>query len=404
MNAYIAKPFDVLYFRGNKSFDKGEWYSEGIFPPYPSTFQGLLRFIILKDLEMIKINGCLTDKYLAVEKVGDDENFPFDIIGPYLCNNDTFFFPTPFDTYIIEKNDKTEIAPIEISKSAIMTDMGFKFHYPVASHNKIKWAYYNYSYSTREEYAQYLKNITFEPSDYNPVEKEEHIGIELERPKNVSSDKNLSKNIVFTKKTQEPNFYLTPYNRLNKDVGLYFEIKNGLAEKVTWCSHIGKLGSEGRGVFFEKASKSLDMNKDDLFYSSLVEKKRFKLILLQPGVFKNGWIPFNYSKTEDDYITLTYEGLKLRLYYARTTKQLHIGGMSMRKMILKDEKNAGAGLKPMINAVPAGAVYYFEIMSPLPTLVEKQNAINILRKLNNSKIQNKPYSDMGFNHVILGQI
>lgn len=103
-------------------------------------------------------------------------------------------------------------------------------------------------------------------------------------------------------------------------------------------------------------------------------------------------------KKEGDFLVLDYSGLKLKILYARTNKKLKIGGISMRQLKCNDKKKRGIGLKPIMNAVPAGAVYYFEIMN-----ADKKTA-SILKSLDGSKIEHLHYSKMGFNQVTIAKI
>ena len=92
MPDYMIKPYDVLFFRGNKSFHFGAWRTEGVFPPFPSTFQGFIRNKLLLDSNLIDAGGKLKDTIDAkkqVEQIGDDKNIGVDITGPYLMSADT---------------------------------------------------------------------------------------------------------------------------------------------------------------------------------------------------------------------------------------------------------------------------------------------------------------------------
>ena len=105
-----------------------------------------------------------------------------------------------------------------------------------------------------------------------------------------------------------------------------------------------KLGGDGKMVEYKKIEK---FNTLDPQIPS--ENKRFKLYFLTPTIFKNGWLPAWINEKD---MTGIYNGLTLKLLTACTGKSVNIGGFDMK------ETNP----KAIKKAVPAGSVYYFEII------------------------------------------
>jgi CRISPR/Cas system CMR-associated protein Cmr3 (group 5 of RAMP superfamily) len=379
MTSYFVKPFDVLFFRGNKSFDLGEWYSGGIFPPLPSTFQGFVRTSILKKAALIKDNGELKDMQQAEAIVGNDSSIPFDLTGPFVYDGE-IYVQTPLD--LLYENSRLKLP--DLSNETYLNDLSFKLH-TLNLQGKAYWGRDKACLLPNNTFARY--RLGNSPLDIfpSPVEIEDHVGITLdygEAPKR-------------NKRAVDNRFYMTPYRRLKDSSRLLFS--TSCSEDLDNLS--GKLGSESRGAQMRKTGNDISFKMANAFYEEIVssEKGRFKLVLLQPGVFKSGWLPFP-GKIINDEMILDYAGLKLKLLYARTTKNLRISGFSFRNLKLNDESKRGIGLKPMLNAVPAGAVYYFEIQNP------SSSTATTLKSLDDSKLSNVPYSQMGFNHVILAKI
>ncbi len=393
MKHYLVRPFDVLYFRGNKAFDFGEWYSEGVFPPYPSTFQGFVRTVLLKANNLI-----VSEKELKPEAdklIGDDNNMPFEICGPYLLFKDEFYLPTPFDIQPDNNNGKAN--QIRLSEDGIKTDLGFKIHFANFD-EKPRYLHWQEELCSLSSINEFRKNCIFIRqsqsnsdhviNDISPIETENRVGIQLDYGNGTEKKKN----------TKESMFYMTPYVRLNDHCRLYFNLT---IDTPNLDGVDCKLGSEGRGAICEITDKNLNLKMEDSFYEDIVMKDNvFKLILLQPGLFEHGWLPFEpENELVDDYMVLNYHNLRLKLIFARTAGIKKISGMSMRKQA-QGEIGDKYGLKPMLDAIPAGSVYYFEILDA------NESMIDTVKSIDGEKIplQNTIYPAMGFNQVIIGKV
>lgn len=375
---YLVHPLDVLFFRDNKPFDKGTWYSEGMFPPLPSTFQGLIRTTILAKNKFIGDDGKLKDKEAAKKLVGDDVEFPFDIQGPFVSDGETLFFSTPKD--IVLNGDRI-CSQNKIKQSNVTNDLGIKLNY--ADKVKQKFVYFDRTGICQENMIQYCKTREFNNLKTYPCEDENHIGIELEKDKS----------------TKEHHFYMTKYNRMHENAGLFFSITSTNGTNVADLDGLhGKLGSESRGVAIRKTDDLLQINEqDDDFYNDLVEDGIFKIILLTPGIFDHGWLPFEHKNGK---ITINHnsKSFEIELYYAVNDIPLKISGYSQRKH--KDNKR-GYGVKKQVKGVPAGSVYYFKI-----NLKDQDKPLvsDWLKSIDNKKIGQNIYSCMGYNHILLGKI
>ncbi|MBT9174942.1 MAG: hypothetical protein DDT22_00608 [candidate division WS2 bacterium] len=388
MPDYIVKPYDVLFFRGNKSFHFGQWYTEGVFPPYPSTFQGFIRSKLLCDNDLIDSSGRLIeDKASEIKNlIGNDDNFPLNITGPYLINTKTgdIYFKTPADLFRKTAGCDICYSAFPSKDTRLESDLEFFLSCPDIPGDKPE-KFSPPEYISLQELIQYrtvLTDIKVSPSKLYLTEDRVVIAI---------NDKELAnKNRV----VYEGRFCVTPYNRLKNSTGFYCHIDRKIP------SGSCKLGSESRLVYIQKLSSDniveewLKKSRDELI-SEICKTKTFRLVLLQHGIFKNGWLPFEFS-TEDNRLVAAVEGLKIELVFAFTGVPLKISGYSFIKSKSNTQKDIT--LKPMVNAVSAGSVYMFRIINGCT----EENIKAFVEKYDNNKIDHPLYSNMGYNHLILG--
>ena len=100
---------------------------------------------------------------------------------------------------------------------------------------------------------------------------------------------------------------MTQYIRLKKECGFYFSIPQSLG---SLDNYTGRLGSEARGVSVQKCDtlvkKSLTLK--DSFYRQLAEEGQCKIILLTPGIFTTGWLPFPWEIRENKcFLTTSFQ-------------------------------------------------------------------------------------------------
>lgn len=139
-----------------------------------------------------------------------------------------------------------------------------------------------------------------------------------------------------------------------------------------------KLGGEGKAASYKQYS-----NQNFLINPSITNANNnnnmFKLYLSTPAIFDQGWIPKWVNK---DNLMYEYQGLKLKLLTASIGRYRSIGGFDM-----KTRKP-----KPMQKVVPAGSVYYFEII--------KGNFEKAFSEFNNKAISDvNPEQGFGIAHV-----
>jgi len=382
MPDYLITPYDVLFFRGNKSFDFGQWHTEGVFPPYPSTFQGFVRNKMLVDAGLIDYSGKIQDKAQALALIGDDASLKVSITGPFLmdCSNNEIYFPTPADLYRKKEDESPCRSAGPADNRWLESDLDYSLAcgmLPEKKPEKVMPPQY-ISLSTLSEYRKRIDNITVAPADLTT--EENRVGIMLNRDYVSKGQKSV----------QSERFYVTPYQRMKHHAGLFCHtdkpLKNGPL----------KLGSESHLVGVaaltteNKLEDKLAETRENLV-AGIIASKTLRIVLLHPGIFPGGWLPFP-ERVEKGILLMETDDLLLQLICAYTGAPLRISGYSFEK-----NRNGGAvTLKPLINAVPAGAVYMLRIINGTDEQIKA-----FIHKYDNRKIPVQTYSAMGFNHVIL---
>ncbi|ODS41416.1 MAG: hypothetical protein A7315_06310 [Candidatus Altiarchaeales archaeon WOR_SM1_79] len=385
MKDYCIKPYDVLFFRGNKSFYFGEWYSEGVFPPLPSTFQGFIRHKVLVDN-----NISPDDKEIKQHKIGDDDTMPMEITGPYLRDEEgKIYFQSPKDIFRGENKKYYSAMPAE---TPLQSDLGFSLYCPdlpkegkLEKHKPLEYI----SLKEMIDYRTKLTDIEIQNKEIVGTEDRVLIGLDFEKLKGGN------------RVVKEGRFNVAAYNRLKNDYGFYCNVK--LSDDLKILNGSLKFGSESHIVYVEELKEGnyleeeLKKNREEL-KDQIIKTKTLKIILLQPAIFENGWLPFDYED-KDNKKTCYVDGLQLELLFAFMDAPIKISGYSFYKNTKKSNtQQKDIRLKPIRNAVPAGSVYVFRINGD----ASDEQIKSFIDKFDNKKIENAPYSLMGFNHVIVG--
>lgn len=309
-------PLDTFFFRDGKPFSMGEdTWADGVFPPYPSMFYGALRSVFFSNY---------LDEFKKANEDADPTN-RLKIKGIFLLREDTVYFPLPLDC-IRKKNSEKGLFSV-----LLMHELG-DVRSSCPTQNVLKSSERVESVDggliDLESLKEYLKGTENSFSSIlrlaDMVSNEPKIGITIDEK---------------TGKAKEGMLYRVDMKRLEN---LSFIIDfDGLDLPERGMM---KLGGEGKAASYRKF-KSPDLPTE----SPAVEAKRFKIYLSTPAIFKGGWLP---EWIDENSLVGEYEGLKLRLLTASIGKPIGIGGFDMK----------ARKPKPMYKAVPAGSVYYFDII------------------------------------------
>jgi len=327
----------------------------------------------LDDQGLINDRGKLTNTNRAKEMVGDDEDLgKINITGPYLTDTKTIYFKSPMDLF---KKGSSYYSAFPLSDEPLESDIKLDLSCPNLPKGKLD-DFYPPELISLEKLAEYrtlLEGIDIKRAGL--VETEERVGIGIDFNKLRKTKDRV---------VQKRRFYITPYNRMEENVGLYCHVNTQMKDGAL------KLGSESHLTYVEQLSRSFMLEEElaktrDSLINNIEETGTFRMVLLQPGIFEKGWLPFENKMVDD---------LDLKLLFAFTGAPIKLSGYSYQKKAADQEE---IKLKLLVNAVPAGAVYMFKILNK----PGREQIKDFVDNFDNKKIEYGPYSQMGFNHVII---
>lgn len=316
---------DTLFFRDGKPFTMGdETWANGIFPPPPSVFYGALRSAYFAqhpdDLELANTDSDPT-KELVIK-------------GIYIQEYGSPYFPVPLDLVESKYKDFNDLEDEDwenyitvnlltsIKKEKTFFSSADNTNLSLLSLNEEIEGLDNLSFLKNNMFRQYQKgnSTSLKATPISKlILKENKIGIQRSRTTNTTVDGML---------------YRVAMNRLgNIKFAVDFEglelDKEGLL----------KLGGEAKVATYN--SDVIPRNFKILSKQDFAINTKIKIILLTPAIFKKGWIP--------SFI----DGSNVKLISACVGKPISIGGFDMK------EREP----KYMRKAVPAGSVYYIEVLN-----------------------------------------
>ena len=347
----FLQPNDTFFFRDGKPFTKGE-QSEGhsIFPPFPSTVLGALRSAYIAefgDLSLFYSGGMR-------ETIGTPKSLcnAIRLRGVFLADNrgnrTEMFFPAPLDL-IYKKSDKKRIgnAPRHLH---LLT--------PKPRHSASNGAIdYPLTWSTSEPIdsdadgllslgaiRRYLRG-----NDNNLQLTDRATLIEREPKTGIARSRD-------TLSSEDHMLYHIDMSRFKNSDGNYGFVVDYQCPKNLPQKGLLKLGGEGKSFVYQGIT--LDMNPLsshlEAVRTAIQSTGRFKLYFATPTIFQQGWLP---SWLDKDTFSGAYPmepaaPISLKLITAAVGKPVPVGGWNMAK----------GQAKPTYRAVPAGSVYYFELL------------------------------------------
>ncbi|MCF7859658.1 MAG: type III-B CRISPR module-associated protein Cmr3 [Candidatus Cloacimonetes bacterium] len=325
------KALDTIFFRDGKPFSMGEEnWSDGIFPPYPSVFYGALRGGYFS--ENIELFRSLRPKDFNTSL---DPSAKLKITEISLMMDDRIVFPFPADCLLEKGSDDLEAHKISRFQAKGLSSS--PCDYILKTDNK-NYEEVKEGYITQIEFESYLNNKG-NRFCVNYLYNESVMRI-FNEPKI-----GIARNPV-TRIAEDSMLYRVDMKRLDKlDMVIDF---SGLELER---SGLLKLGGEGKAVSYKVIEANQIIKLPEI-------EKEFIMYLATPAIFNNGWLP-GFIDPE----SLTGEivmGLKVKLRSAIVNRPLLIGGFDIQ---LKKPKT-------MMQAVPSGSLYYFEILEGAANLLE----------------------------------
>jgi CRISPR-associated protein Cmr3 len=313
-------------------------WGSGIFPPYPSVIYGFLRGLYFSE----NIN--------EITKAGEsnDPTKNLTIADYRLKNASDFIFPAPLDLVKPKRGKDGELVPLELGKLSIISSCKTS-EILISKEESDNDGNYWFGGAALNRYLKGVQNPKFTCFKLVPdtAVTEPKIGIGRNDSTHTAGDSMI---------------YRAGMVRL-KDISITAKFSFAANIDLLKLEGITKIGGEGKAVSYE--IKSVE-EKEQIELPPLNcnnGKCRFKIYLSTPAVFKNGWIPqwldVNSLKGKPNGLSS-----ELHLITAAIGKPVFIGGWDIKK-----------GPKPMVKAVPAGSVYYFEIDkcddSKIKAIIEK---------------------------------
>jgi len=336
----FIEPNDVLMFRDGKPFAGGDdHFARGSFPPPPSTIYGALRSHILSvksgEFDTFKNDHAKISKTI-IDEIGTKDSLGTLAITQYSIakNNGTHiqqYFPMPKDIAKAKGKDDNRFYILKPNRGVndiALTDLPPGLHH--VWHETEDALEAATGFLSEEDMVRYLMvNAPKNGVDAKDIyQTEERTGIR----------KNRSRRSVET-----GGLYSVEYFRMKEGFGFALELE-GTA--LLPESGIMRLGGDHRSArYFKSSWKDIDIKP---IKDKIANDKHFKLVLLTPAVFKQGWLPDGIDGNTGEGII---NGVKLKMTGSNIGKPIGIGGFDIVKGMPKTMKKT----------VPAGSVYYFEL-------------------------------------------
>jgi CRISPR-associated protein Cmr3 len=325
-------PLDTFFFRDGKPFTMGaETWADGIFPPSPSVIYGALRTLWLSE----QVGGFSKANIKLSEKLK--------IRGIYLELDGEICLPVPRD-FVHEKDKSENTFILNIGKNEAVSRQLLPYVPLSDQPDMFLEDFTSDSFLAPDAFGFYLKK------DKTKKIKVRKSGLKNESKIGIKRD-------ALTYTTAEGNLYRVDFKRFSTD--FKDEKRTTIAIKFEGLdfpnNKFVKLGGEGKA-----ASYTLDVDSVDTEIAPLnapdFQANQFRLILSTPSVFKQGWLPFGIDENNlDKPIEIELENtqkIKFKILSASLGRPLSIGGFDLEKQ----------EPKTMYRAVPAGSVYWFELL------------------------------------------
>lgn len=363
---YEIEPLDNFFFRSQAPFEAGGETTvlHSIFPPLPSTYAGAFRPLLKNgetDLRGIKVgwNGLMSDN--------------------------EFCFPMPEDYYVTEQDGQLDIKRKVIRKKRLSN---YPLDYMISVQEKG-------NHKPTKDITPYIREAAMHSylnadsehltcMDMNKkLTMETRIGIEVDKKSKVS---------------KEQRIYTTMCIRPEDGVKLAADIQGDLSSETARV----KFGGEGKAANVVKSVRQLELE------AGRGTSRYFKLYLATPAVFANGWIPgWMDKKNFTGYFSFRKRAVKVKLISACIGRAVPSGGFGYIKAA---ERRREYRPRELRFAVPAGSVYYFELLKGT-----YEDAVKLFHKrcisdyreglgFDYQMYNRTRYCDRGFGYSLIGRL
>ena len=346
---------DTLFFRDGKPFgESGDNWASSLTFPLPSTIYGAIRAIYFSQH---------SDEFkrFVKGKIKEDPTSKLEIKKIYFTLNNNPYFIFPYDLVFDKKeleNNNIEVFALQLNNRVASNVENLNILTCIEDIEVER----KESLVVESDFEEYLNgDIEIEDVEFldKVVSKEFKVGIGREKnTKNVANGK----------------LYNIGMNRFGNNKSIFKIVVEFDGVDVEERG-IFRFGGEGKAASYRLVDNRLDLDNNFEIQNGDI----IKFYLLTPAIFKNGW----YPDFLDDDFRFKKDGIELKLKATAMGKPIYVGGWDIDKP------------KRMYKAVPAGSVYYFEVLSGAEKIREKFNFRSIVEidKLNKE----------GYGIVIIGK-
>ncbi|HXG59806.1 MAG TPA: type III-B CRISPR module-associated protein Cmr3 [Planctomycetota bacterium] len=345
------EPVDVLFFRDARPFGAGsENYAEGIFPPLPSVTAGALRTAAMAsygaDFSARRLEGPAAEVWGRPGEAAFRVSFK----GPFLRRGNDLLFPAPADLEFSQER-VWRWAPLgrdRLPFSSSLAREGLRSLWKIEAGRGTGEKLEGPVYLTARDMEAWLSGgIPGEPVCAEALwGTERRFGIALGGTRTV----------------REGMLYSLRMVRLNEEKRVRLAVAvEGEGVAPLRDKGILRLGGEGRMARWEKSTAGR-------WPAGFMREGRFAWTFVTPAIFMEGqtagWKPSRICKRENGWV-LDDGDVRARLVGVRLPTMVPVSGWDI----------AARSAKPLRLAVPAGAVYYFELERGDP--VQKYHARSV---------------------------
>lgn len=359
---------DTLFFRDGRPFSMGdETWANGVFPPYPSVFYGALR-----------------SAYFAQDPTGfrtveteDDPTRDLKVLSIALllkssAGSSSVYYPLPLDCVKLKDDSTDKVKQLEIMKCDQVTSYPCEYFLVPSKDERVEQV--NDGWVPNLSLEEYLTGVLAGTISITRLSK-----LVISEPK-VGIKRN---NNTRTTGKDEGMLYRVDMKRMEttiSEVAFLVEFEDLDLPSKGFI----RLGGEGKAAYYEEVKEADNyLPAERKILSGISTEIHFKIYLTTPAFFQNGWYPGWLKGTNS--LSGGYNGLKVKLVAAAVGDYLTVGGFDMKK-------NAP---KPMKRMVPAGSVYYFQILDG--------NHSDVITCFHKKAISDDPfYSKQGFGIALAG--
>ncbi|MCB8818363.1 type III-B CRISPR module-associated Cmr3 family protein [Desulfosporosinus shakirovi] len=370
---YKIDAVDTLFFRSAAPFDAGVNYApRSLFPPLPSVYTGALYSCALPQ----------NDAKISAKALSLSRQLKIGFNG-VMINND-FCFPRPLDTIVVEGTglDFMYLSPSPIGSYPLqycLSDVNSRYQKQLEPRGG--------GYLIKEDLQTYLAGESKGMACYSLADhyhEEDRIGIQIDRNSGAAQDKKMY-HIKMAR----------PADRENNKCSLVVEANGiSLPEQA-----VVKIGGEGKVAQLCRLDRSISL-------SPVAEKAEFfKLYFATPAIFKKGWLPWWIDeKTKTGVFAYKKRQIRVKLICAAVGRYIPTGGFSV------DPHDNKAKPREMRYAIPAGSVYYFQIIEGTFEDASKlfhQKCLSDYRETRGFIYDNwdrMRYCDRGFGYCFVGAV